>query len=481
LSKEEVKGILEREFSDYRRFEVKMVKHDGDQDIFAYVNFDEPGCAKDIRRTKITQLKKLLGNRVCLDPTGVVRDQEGKYIPDRYNRSLMDRRERSPERDRERRRSPVHRRSPVIKVNNEVPTRTLFVGNLSGYTTEREIREAFERYGRVEDVEIKQADGGNASYAFVLFCSIRDAQAARRALDGDTIGRESNRKCKIGFGKAQPSKKLWVGDLGPWATASMLEKEFDRYGPIEDLDYKEGDEFAYVTFADNQAAADAFKGMQDFVLDKGHRISVDYAKMTPDSRKRRRSESLTRSSPKRSRGPRTPPPPDRSRSSSNSRPLSKSENGSPKITTIQELQKQKAATWKGSVTLKKTDYPISLHRISGSEDILQDYLRDDEGRALKLVLNQRLPLDDNLFEKIVNFDESEIAVAFAVERERDRPVESLLAYLKEKKAAGVVSSNSVITYLLVHSPVTQRLVHHFNQDIDIPAGYNYFFVVIKKV
>ena len=147
-----------------------MVKHDGDQDIFAYVNFDEPGCAKDIRRTKITQLKKLLGNRVCLDPTGVVRDQEGKYIPDRYNRSLMDRRERSPERDRERRRSPVHRRSPVIKVNNEVPTRTLFVGNLSGYTTEREIREAFERYGRVEDVEIKQADGGNASYAFVLFC-----------------------------------------------------------------------------------------------------------------------------------------------------------------------------------------------------------------------------------------------------------------------------------------------------------------------
>ena len=221
--------------------------------------------------------------------------------------------------------------------------------------------------------------------------------------------------------------------------------------------------------------------MQDLVLDKGHRISIDYAKMTPDSRKRRRSESLTRSSPKRSRGPRTPPPPDRSRSSSNSRPLSKSENGSPKITTIQELQKQKAATWKGSVTLKKTDYPISLHRISGSEDILQDYLRDDEGRALKLVLNQRLPLDDNLFEKIVNFDESEIAVAFAVERERDRPVESLLAYLKEKKAAGVVSSNSVITYLLVHSPVTQRLVHHFNQDIDIPAGYNYFFVVIKKV
>ena len=81
-----------------------------------------------------------------------------------------------------------------------------------------------------------------------LFQSIRDAQAARRALDGDTIGRESNRKCKIGFGKAQPSKKLWVGDLGPWATASMLEKEFDRYGPIEDLDYKEGDEFAYVTY-----------------------------------------------------------------------------------------------------------------------------------------------------------------------------------------------------------------------------------------
>lgn len=49
----------------------------------AYVNFERDNCAKTIRRTLILRLQKYLGRRLALDPTGVMRDQDGKYIPDR--------------------------------------------------------------------------------------------------------------------------------------------------------------------------------------------------------------------------------------------------------------------------------------------------------------------------------------------------------------------------------------------------------------
>lgn len=35
------------------------------------------------------RLRKALGRRVLCDPAGILRDQEGKYIPDRFNRALQ--------------------------------------------------------------------------------------------------------------------------------------------------------------------------------------------------------------------------------------------------------------------------------------------------------------------------------------------------------------------------------------------------------
>lgn len=73
----------------------------------------------------------------------------------------------------------------------------------------------------------------------------------------------------------------------------------------------------------------------------------------------------------------------------------------------------------------------------GREHLLQDLLRDDDGNALKLTINQRLPLDTNFYQKMIDFDKQELALMIAVEG--DRPVETLVKYLTEKNAAGVVS------------------------------------------
>lgn len=53
------------------------------------MNFERPGCAKKIRRTLGAHMRKQFGKRLAMDPTGVLRDQEGKYIPDRFNRIAM--------------------------------------------------------------------------------------------------------------------------------------------------------------------------------------------------------------------------------------------------------------------------------------------------------------------------------------------------------------------------------------------------------
>jgi RNA recognition motif-containing protein len=504
LSNDEVKEILETEFAKYKKFEIKLVRHNGDEDRFAYVNFEENGPAKDVRRTKIPTLIRKLGSRVCLDPTGVIRDQEGKYIPDRYNRSLMDRRERTPERrdrdkERERRRSPPpppprHRgrsESPVFHLNRDEPTRTLFVGNIPGDARETEIREILSKFGDLEDVEIKYKANGDASYAFVLFTSIDSADECQRKLNDKPFRRGSEKKFKIGFGKAQISRRLWVGDLGSWTTREMLEKEFDRYGTIEDLEYKEGAKHAYITYNEITAATDACKGLQGATLDRTHQISVDFAKISRDSgkpRKRQHSSSSPDDSKRRRGGPRTPSISDDSRTSSPVSPRPRSVNESvgngkaaaAKIETVEELREQYAATWKGPISLKKSDYVINLHRIAGKESILQDYLRDEDGRVLKLNINQRLPLDDSLFDKITTMDTSELAVCIGAEH--DRTLSGLITYMREKSAAGVITMDSVVTYIMGASSMTSRLINHFAPNVDVlRPGTNCVLVVVKKV
>lgn len=74
--------------------QIKIVRHPGDEERLAYVNFERPDAARTIRHTLLPRLQKLLGKRLHLDPAGIIRDQEGKYIPDRYNRALQAERER---------------------------------------------------------------------------------------------------------------------------------------------------------------------------------------------------------------------------------------------------------------------------------------------------------------------------------------------------------------------------------------------------
>src|SRR5699024_9566712 len=59
-------------------------------------------------------------------------------------------------------------------------TRTLFVGNLEVTITEPDLRRIFERYGVVEDVDVKRPPPGQGNaYAFIKFLNLDMAHRAK--------------------------------------------------------------------------------------------------------------------------------------------------------------------------------------------------------------------------------------------------------------------------------------------------------------
>lgn len=154
--------------------------------------------------------------------------------------------------------------------------RTLFVGNLEVNIGEPELRRIFERYGVVEDVDIKRPPPGQGNaYAFVKFLNLDMAHKSKVEMSGQYIGKF---QCKIGYGKPVPTTRIWVGGLGPWTSLSHLEKEFDRFGAIKKIDFVKGDNHAYILYDSIDAAQEACKEMRGFPLGgPKKRLRVDFA------------------------------------------------------------------------------------------------------------------------------------------------------------------------------------------------------------
>ncbi|KAM8975822.1 RNA-binding protein 15 [Pelodytes ibericus] len=168
------------------------------------------------------------------------------------------------------------REEHISPEDDQRANRTLFLGNLDITVTESELRRAFERFGTITEVDIKRATRGQSStYGFVKFENLDMAHRAKIAMSGKVI---LNNIIKIGYGKAIPTNRLWVGGLGPWAPMTALAREFDRFGTIKYIDYRKGDSWAYIQYESLDAAQAACTQMRGFPLGGEHRrLRVDFA------------------------------------------------------------------------------------------------------------------------------------------------------------------------------------------------------------
>lgn len=171
-------------------------------------------------------------------------------------------------------------------------TRTLFVGNLEVTITEPDLRRIFERYGVVEDVDVKRPPPGQGNaYAFIKFLNLDMAHRAKVEMSGQYIGKF---QCKIGYGKATPTTRIWVGGLGPWTSFAQLDKEFDRFGAIRKIDFVKGDNHSYIQYDTIDAAQAACAAMRGYPLggpDK--KLRIDYADPGPFSTSPRPANETT--------------------------------------------------------------------------------------------------------------------------------------------------------------------------------------------
>ena len=198
-----------------------------------------------------------------------------------HRNGSSDRRNQSHERITDHKRDVSYRRTsagdskPIAAVLDSNATRTLFVGNLELNVTERELRDLFSQYGRIESVDIKLAKSAGTSYSFIKFTTITDAINAKDEMHGRMFG---TFRLKIGFGKGSPTGKVWVGNLTSARDLSEVRHEMDRFGLIRRCDYRDGDTHAYVHFESLDAAQAAVHALQHFRLRNGGSVKLDIHK-----------------------------------------------------------------------------------------------------------------------------------------------------------------------------------------------------------
>jgi len=83
--------------------------------------------------------------------------------------------------------------------------RKLFVGGLPWKTTEKELREAFSKFGEVEEVKVirDRRTGKSKGFGFVTFESAESAMKAKDGMNNTTLG---DRTIKVDWAKEKESK-----------------------------------------------------------------------------------------------------------------------------------------------------------------------------------------------------------------------------------------------------------------------------------
>jgi RNA-binding protein 15 len=312
-----IRDTLYREYRKYGDISVRVVVEPDERVAFVYFRSFE-----DAREARHSRSRLIVFDRVAtVEPVYESRSQRSsRDYHGEHGRSHRDR-ERGRMRDRERERSPLERDyyksgyhhlpprrshsrgghdthygrgydlrmelghkkerfpnylSHVLPEDDPLATRTLFVGNLELDITDLEIEKIFRKYGHLVDIDIKKPSPGTGNaYAFIRYENLDMAHRAKVELSGQYIGKF---QCKIGYGKANPTCKVWVGGLGPWCTEMQLWKEFDRFGVIKKIEYAEGDTCAHVFYEMLDAAQTAVQEMRGFPLGGPEkRLRIDFA------------------------------------------------------------------------------------------------------------------------------------------------------------------------------------------------------------
>ncbi|XP_040843891.1 msx2-interacting protein [Ochotona curzoniae] len=151
-------------------------------------------------------------------------------------------------------------------------TRTLFIGNLEKTTTYHDLRNIFQRFGEIVDIDIKKVNGV-PQYAFLQYCDIASVCKAIKKMDGEYLG---NNRLKLGFGKSMPTNCVWLDGLSANVSDQYLTRHFCRYGPVVKVVFDRLKGMALVLYNEIEYAQAAVKETKGRKIG-GNKIKVDFA------------------------------------------------------------------------------------------------------------------------------------------------------------------------------------------------------------
>ncbi|XP_065670109.1 RNA-binding protein spenito [Hydra vulgaris] len=458
VSDNEIKDVVIHEMEKFGDvLNIQLQGHDHNRQ--AHVLFRDDDAARELRRYCLERHCKVIAFQRALHfdfdlntrKTSSYRSsysQSNTYKPayrnnDKYDRNDFNDRSYTNSRDRYNNDNHINPRA----------TRTLFVGNLDQGITKDELMRIFEHWGAIDDIDVKRPPNGIPAYAFIKYLELEAAASAKNQMFGKEI---NGRLIKVGYGKTQPSTRLWIGGLGHWCSSDLLNREFDRFGALRKIEYVKGSRHAFVEFESIDAASAAHTEMRGFPLGGPDRkIKIDYAE--PDSnchssddhdrtfdshdsyrnrsdkyyseqnngRKYERHRRTSENDGRRRTRSRSPIENDRhnykERNKKSSPALlpvhnnkstdSKSSNGHNytkveeiNIENLSDVSKRFAVVWRGAFALKNSAFPVKMHLIGGNPELANYYLRGigaGAGPAFKVLnVTQRLRLDQSKLDEV---------------------------------------------------------------------------------
>ena len=260
ISDSEVRDVMYKEFNTYDKFVVKVVPGAGVPRV-VYINFNSSSDARHARKTKAHL--KLFGLTVRIDPIYGIVQQNLSPIPQPPVPPLMPAYGGAPVANIYSRPAAVFKPMPEININHILDaditeqTRTILITGLDPTIGQRDIQSIFASFGAIEDIALRQ-DRGKIT-AFVTYCSVDMARAAKIDMSGRNIGEY---KCRICYTKSPATNCLWIGGLGNFITGEQLEQELDRFAVIRRIEWPRDTLFAYVLFDSMDAATAACNGIR---------------------------------------------------------------------------------------------------------------------------------------------------------------------------------------------------------------------------
>ncbi|ORZ28775.1 hypothetical protein BCR41DRAFT_366500 [Lobosporangium transversale] len=125
-------------------------------------------------------------------------------------------------------------------ITQQVPTRSLWIGNIDPSFTSNDLMQVFSPFGPVESLKVIP----DKECAFINFTRVEDAMRAKEDISERRGGRIGNTTVRVGYGKAElmvnadapvshPTRALWIGNIPSSTTPAMLHAMFANFGAIE--------------------------------------------------------------------------------------------------------------------------------------------------------------------------------------------------------------------------------------------------------